>query len=101
MRGRACDCEWLDRVDLEGPFVFLSSQTAPGRFCSLHITVTKVLHPKSRNPTDHRSPSPVSPDWRGWHPWVRCPVAQASASNCTWSQYHQTPQATTSSTSVH
>ena len=84
LRGKCRDwvqgmwCEWLDEVYLEGLIDFLSSQTAPDSFCRLHITITHGSLPNSSSdPTDHRSPSPVLPDSRRWHPRGRCPVVQA------------------------
>jgi len=44
--------EWLDRVYLEGP-VRISSQTAPGSFCRLHIISIQGSSLKEHNPTDH------------------------------------------------
>jgi len=43
-------CEWLYGVYLEGPFEFPSSQTAPGSFCRLHVTVTQGYSPKEPQP---------------------------------------------------
>ena len=56
MQGRGC--EWFDRVYLKFPLDFFSSQTAPGIYCRLHITVTQGSSPKEPQPNRPLEPKP-------------------------------------------